>query len=386
MTRNTLIDRWENALQSNYGTPSIQLIHGSGCEVWDESGKRYLDFLGGIATTILGHAHPEIVKAVANQVATLNHVSNFYAHPQILELAEKLKSLTGNESARVFFANSGAEVNEAAIKLSRLTGRKRLVSCQGSFHGRTIGALSITGQSEKREPFYPLLKRVSFAKFNDVKSLRKLVSSKTAAVFIEPIQGEKGVVPASKEFLQMAREITAEKGALLVIDAVQTGMGRTGEWFGFEFSGITPDVITLAKGLGGGLPIGAMIAVGAAAKLFTPGSHGSTFGGNPIAAASANATINVISSQNLLSRNFHKGEWIKAELKELDSVKEMRGSGLLIGCVLNDSRAKEITLKLQEKGFLVNAAAPDVIRIAPAYVVSDSEIEQFLRAMKEVLS
>jgi len=303
-----------------------------------------------------------------------------------LELAEKLKSLTGNESARVFFANSGAEVNEAAIKLSRLTGRKRLVSCQGSFHGRTIGALSITGQSEKREPFYPLLKRVSFAKFNDVKSLRKLVSSKTAAVFIEPIQGEKGVVPASKEFLQMAREITAEKGALLVIDAVQTGMGRTGEWFGFEFSGITPDVITLAKGLGGGLPIGAMIAVGAAAKLFTPGSHGSTFGGNPIAAASANATINVISSQNLLSRNFHKGEWIKAELKELDSVKEMRGSGLLIGCVLNDSRAKEITLKLQEKGFLVNAAAPDVIRIAPAYVVSDSEIEQFLRAMKEVLS
>ena len=203
---------------------------------------------------------------------------------------------------------------------------------------------------------------------------------------IEPIQGEKGVVPASKEFLQMAREITAEKGALLVIDAVQTGMGRTGEWFGFEFSGITPDVITLAKGLGGGLPIGAMIAVGAAAKLFTPGSHGSTFGGNPIAAASANATINVISSQNLLSRNFHKGEWIKAELKELDSVKEMRGSGLLIGCVLNDSRAKEITSKLQEKGFLVNAAAPDVIRIAPAYVVSDSEIEQFLRAMKEVLS
>ena len=249
MSNQELLNEWSSSLQNNYGAPSIALSHGLGCEVWDLDGNRYLDFLGGIATNILGHAHPEIVSAVNLQVRTLNHVSNFYAHPQVVKLANNLTRLTGSHKARVFFCNSGAEANEAAIKLSRLTGRTKLLSCEGSFHGRTIGALSITGQVEKRKPFRPLLKSVKFTEFNNIKTLKRNVTSKTAALFIEPIQGERGVIPATKEFLRAARELTAAKGVLLVIDAVQTGMGRTGDWFGYEFSGIEPDVITLAKGL-----------------------------------------------------------------------------------------------------------------------------------------
>jgi acetylornithine aminotransferase len=360
-------------------------VHGAGCEVWDVEGVRYLDFLGGIATNALGHSHPALVAAVSNQISSLNHVSNFYSHPQVLKLAQRLKDLTNDPSSRVFFCNSGAEANEAALKLSRLTGKKQIIAFEGGFHGRTMGALSMTGQSEKREPFKPLVKKIKFAKFNDIKSVSKLISKKTAMVIIEPIQGERGVLPAEAGFLRDLRKLTLDNGTLLAIDAVQTGMGRTGEWFGYEHEGITPDVITLAKGLGGGLPIGAMIAIGDAAKLFQPGSHGSTFGGNPIAAASANATLDVIQSENLLSRNFLKGEWLKSEISEIAGIDHVRGSGLLLGIVLNDPIAKDLHAKLYARKILVNAASENVIRIAPAYVVSDEQIREFIAGLKEVL-
>jgi acetylornithine aminotransferase len=376
---------WESVLQSNYGTPSIQLAHGSGCEVWDIEGNRYLDFLGGIATNVLGHAHPAIIEAVSSQIRLLNHVSNFYSHPEVMKLAKRLQDMTGDSSARVFFCNSGAEANEAVLKLSRLTGKKRVIAFEGGFHGRTMGALSMTGQSDKRDKFQPLIKKIKFAKYNDIKSVARLISPKTAMVIIEPIQGERGVLPAKPGFLSDLRKLTSENGSLLAIDAVQTGMGRTGTWFGYEVENIRPDAITLAKGLGGGLPIGAMIAFGASGKLFQPGSHGSTFGGNPIAAASANATIDVIEDENLLNRNFEKGEWLKREISVLEGVHEVRGSGLLLGVRLKESVAKEIYMRLLARRVLVNAPNEDVIRLAPAYVVSDEQIKEFVATFKEVI-
>ena len=376
---------WESVLQSNYGTPSVQLAHGSGCEVWDIEGNRYLDFLGGIATNVLGHAHPAIIEAVSSQIRLLNHVSNFYSHPEVLKLAKRLQDMTGDSSARVFFCNSGAEANEAVLKLSRLTGKKKVIAFEGGFHGRTMGALSMTGQSDKRDKFQPLIKKIKFAKYNDIKSVARLISRKTAMVIIEPIQGERGVLPAKPGFLSDLRRLTSENGTLLAIDAVQTGMGRTGKWFGYEDENIKPDAITLAKGLGGGLPIGAMIAFGESGKLFQPGSHGSTFGGNPIAAASANATIDVIENENLLNRNFDKGEWLKREISVLEGVHEVRGSGLLLGVLFKESIAKEIYMRLLARRVLVNAPSEDVIRIAPAYVVSDDQIREFVAAFREVI-
>ena len=377
---------WESSLLDNYSTPSLHLTHGSGCEVWDVEGKRYLDFLGGIATNLLGHAHPKIVDAISKQAATLSHVSNFYSHPQVLALATKLQKMTGAESARVFFCNSGAEANEAAVKLSRLTGKKKILSFEGSFHGRTMGALSITGQREKREAFKPLVPKIKFAEYNNMKSVKRKISKRTAMLIVEPIQGEKGVIPAKKGFLKFLRDITTENETLLAIDAVQTGMGRTGQWFGFEEEGITPDVITLAKGLGGGLPMGAMIAIGKTANLYRPGSHGSTFGGNPIVAACANTTIEVIENENLLNRNLQAGELLKSELSKINGVREVRGSGLLLGIVLTNPLSKELMKSLLEKRILVNSPSDDVIRIAPAYVVSDSQIEEFITTFRKVIS
>ena len=377
---------WESSLLDNYSTPSLHLTHGSGCEVWDVEGNRYLDFLGGIATNLLGHAHPKIVDAISKQAATLSHVSNFYSHPQVVELATKLQKITGAESARVFFCNSGAEANEAAVKLSRLTGKKKILSFEGSFHGRTMGALSITGQREKREAFKPLVPKIKFAEYNNMKSVKRKISKRTAMLIVEPIQGEKGVIPAKKGFLKFLRDITTENETLLAIDAVQTGMGRTGQWFGFEEEGITPDVITLAKGLGGGLPMGAMIAIGKTASLYRPGSHGSTFGGNPIVAACANTTIEVIENENLLNRNLQAGELLKSELSKINGVREVRGSGLLLGIVLTNPLSKELMKSLLEKRILVNSPSDDVIRIAPAYVVSDSQIEEFITTFRKVIS
>ena len=375
---------WQESLQNNYGTPPITLTHGKGASVWDVEGKEYLDFLGGIATNILGHAHPKVVSAITQQANELSHVSNLYSHPRSIELAEKLKDLTGQSSARVFFCNSGAEANEAALKLSRLTGRSKLVSTIGSFHGRTIGALSLTGQSSKQKPFKPLLKKIKFIPFNDIRAAKKAINKKVAMVIVEPIQGENGVVVPDFGYLKALRDLTTKHGTLLALDCVQTGMGRTGEWFGYESEGIVPDVITLAKGLGGGLPLGAMIAIGNSAQLFEPGSHGSTFGGNPIACASALAAISVLEKENLLARNKALELTLKLELSKSPLVESVRGAGLLLGIVLKLEIAKKFVLDLQAAGVLVNATSDSVIRIAPPLVVTDKQVNDFIRIFREV--
>jgi len=370
-------------MQANYGTPSLSLVRGKGIEVWDSNGKKFLDLLGGIATNLMGHAHPVVSRAIESQSKSLSHVSNFYAHPQGLELAAKLKEMTGDASARVFFCNSGAEANEAALKASRLTGRKKIVAARGAFHGRTFGALSLTGQPAKRDPFKPLLPGVRHVPYGDVKALRRAVTKRTAMVILEPILGEAGVVVPPSGYLKAAREICDAKGALLVIDAVQTGMGRTGSWFGYEDEGIKPDMITVAKGLGGGLPLGAMIALGRSASLLTPGSHGTTFGGNPIATAAALAVIEEIEKKNYLSLNLVKGALLRNLLSPIVGVTTVRGRGLLIGIVLKEAKAKEVAAALMTRGFLVNAANDDVIRIAPAFIITEKQIMAFVGAFHD---
>ncbi|CAB4875530.1 MAG: acetylornithine transaminase [Actinobacteria bacterium] len=385
MTNKNLTDRWNVSIQNNYGTPGIALVKGKGVVVKDSDGKQYLDFLAGIATNILGHAHPAIVKAVSGQIATLNHVSNFYAHPNAINLAEKLVEMTGDKNAKVFFCQSGAEANEAALKLSRRTGRLKIVAAQGAFHGRTMGALSLTGQPAKREPFLPLIKGVKHVPFGDIGAMRKAVTKKTAMVIIEPIMGEAGVVVPPVDYLKQVRAICNDKGALLVVDAVQTGMGRTGDWFGYEYSGITPDVITLAKGLGGGLPLGAMIAIGTAADLFQPGDHGSTFGGNPVTTAAALAAIKFIESKSILNKVEKQGSFLMQELAMIPGVKEVRGAGLLLGIELEILKASDVTNALREIGILVNAANESTIRIAPALIVTDAQIKKFISSLKKVM-
>ena len=386
MTNKTMINRWSNSVQNNYGSPSIALVKGKGIVVTDADGKQYLDFLGGIATNILGHAHPAIVKAVTKQVSILSHVSNFYVHPNALELAEKLASMTGDKGAKVFFCQSGAEANEAALKLSRRTGKVRVVAAQGAFHGRTMGALSLTGQPSKREPFLPLVKGVKHVPYGDIEAMRKAVTKKTAMVIIEPIMGEAGVIVPPADYLQELRALCDAKGALLVIDAVQTGMGRTGDWFGYEYSGITPDVITLAKGLGGGLPLGAMIALGKAADLFQPGDHGSTFGGNPVTTAAGLAVIKFIESQKLLKKVEKQGAYLMQELALIPGVSEVRGAGLLLGIELESLKSSDVAIALQKSGVLVNAANPTTIRLAPALIVTDVQIKKFISIFKKVMS
>ena len=386
MTNKKLINRWKSSVQNNYGTPSIALVKGNGIVVTDADGKKYLDFLGGIATNILGHAHPSVVKAVTKQISTLSHVSNFYAHPNAITLAEKLVAMTGDKGAKVFFCQSGAEANEAAFKLSRRTGKIKVVAAQGAFHGRTMGALSLTGQPSKREPFLPLIKGVKHVPYGDFDAMRKAVTKKTAMVIIEPIMGEAGVIVPPSDYLYQLRALCDEKGVLLVIDAVQTGMGRTGDWFGYEYSGITPDVITLAKGLGGGLPLGAMIALGKAAELFEPGDHGSTFGGNPVTTAAALAAIDFIESKKILKKVEKQSAFLIQELALIPGIKEVRGAGLLIGIELEKLKASDVAELLLKEGVLVNAANPTTIRIAPALIVTDAQISKFLSIFKKVVS
>jgi len=386
MTNKAYLNRWDSSLQNNYGKPSITLVKGKGILVTDADGKTYMDFLGGIATNILGHAHPAIVKAVTRQISALSHVSNFYAHPNAIALAEKLTAMTGDKSAKVFFCQSGAEANEAAFKLSRRTGKVRVVAAQGAFHGRTMGALSLTGQPSKREPFLPLIKGVKHVPFGDIDAMRKAISKKTAMVIIEPIMGEAGVIVPPADYLQDLRNLCDKNGVLLVIDAVQTGMGRTGDWFGYEYSGITPDVITLAKGLGGGLPLGAMIALGNAAELFQPGDHGSTFGGNPVTTAAGLAAIEFIETRDILSRVQKQGEHLIQELALIPGVKEVRGAGLLIGIELESLKASDVSDAMREAGVLVNAANSTTIRIAPALIVTDAQITKFISIFRKVIS
>lgn len=377
---------WSENLMANYALPSITLVKGKGSIVFDADGKKYIDMLGGIATNILGHSHPAVVTAVNRQIKTLSHVSNFYSHPNAIELAQILVRLTGDKQSRVFFAQSGAEVNEAAIKLSRKTGRTRIVAMTGSFHGRTMGSLSLTGQIAKRIAFQPLLKSVKHVPFGDIKKAKKAINSKTAMVIVEPIMGEAGVIVPPHNYLQELREACTKYGALLVIDAVQTGIGRTGQWFGYEYSGIKPDVITVAKGLGAGLPLAAMIAVGKNSQLFEPGDHGSTFGGNPVTTAASIAAIKWIEKNKTLPKCKADFKYLASKIGSISGVSEVRGAGLLIGIVLMRNISSDVCSALQTKGFLVNAANPNTIRIAPALNISRKELEQFAKAFKEVMS
>lgn len=384
MNNHEMQNRWNAVMQGNYGSPTIALDRGQGVEVWDVEGKRYLDFLSGIATNLLGHNHPDVVEAISKQAATLSHVSNFYSHKPGLDLAEKLVALLG-VSAKVFFCNSGAEANEAAFKLSRLTGRTEVVSTINAFHGRTMGALALTGQPSKADPFRPLPGEVTFVPYGDVEALEKAVSEKTAMVIVEPIQGEAGVVPAPPGYLQACRRITTNQGALLAFDEVQTGMGRTGAWFAHQHEGITPDIITMAKGIGAGLPLGAMIAVGKTSELFTGGSHGSTFGGNPICCAAGLAAIRTIERDNLMENAKARGEELIASITDLSPVAQVRGRGLLLGVRFHEPIASEVHKRLLSRGFLTNAAQPDVMRLAPPLVVTSDQVQEFVSALKENL-
>jgi acetylornithine aminotransferase len=375
----TLIDRWSQSMMNNYGTPQIALVRGEGAVLTDESGKEYVDFLGGIAVNALGHAHPAVVAAVTQQVQQLGHVSNFYVAEPPVALAELLLTLAGR-TGRVVFGNSGAEANEAAFKLSRLTGRTHVVATHGAFHGRTMGALALTGQPPKTDPFRPLPGEVTHTTFGDLSELSRTVTAETAMVILEPIQGENGVVVPPPGYLAGAREICTKAGAMLVLDEVQTGIGRTGHWFHHQSEGVEPDVVTLAKGLGGGLPLGACMAFGPAADLFTPGSHGTTFGGNPVACAAALAVIRTIAAEGLLDHVKRISEQLRRGLEAHPLVAEVRGAGLLLGVVLHAPDAARLTAGLKDAGFLVNACQPDVIRLAPPLIVSPEQADALIAA------
>ncbi|MEU1673615.1 acetylornithine transaminase [Streptomyces roseifaciens] len=391
-----LAGRWKGALMDTYGTPPLALVRGRGVTVEDADGRTYLDFIGGIAVNALGHGHPAVVEAVGRQLALLGHVSNLYVAEPPVRLAERLLELSGREG-RVFFSNSGAEAVEAAFKIARRTGRPHMVTAVGGFHGRTMGALALTGQPAKQEPFLPLPGEVSHIPYGDVGALRAAVSERTAAVVLEPVQGENGVVPAPPGYLRAAREITEAAGALLVLDEIQTGMGRTGHWFAHRAAGddvgpeagpeIEPDVVTLAKGLGGGLPIGATLAFGRAAELLTPGQHGSTFGGNPVTCAAALAVLATIEADGLLEHVRRVGERLRAgiEATRHPLLREVRGAGLLLGVVLTEPVAARAQLAAQEAGFLVNAPAPDVLRLAPPLILTEEQADAFAAALPGIL-
>ncbi|GAA0741254.1 acetylornithine transaminase [Dactylosporangium roseum] len=383
----SLVERFEAAVMNTYGSPSLGLVSGSGAVVVDEAGRSYVDLLGGIAVNLLGHAHPAVVAAVTAQISTLGHVSNLYASAPPVALAERLLSLAGREGA-VFFCNSGAEANEAAFKLSRRTGRTKVVAALAGFHGRTMGALALTGQPAKADPFRPLPGEVVHVPYGDVAALEGAVDGTTAMVLLEPIQGESGVVVPPAGYLTAARAITARHGALLALDEVQTGVGRTGYWFAHQAEGVRPDVVTLAKGLGGGLPLGAMIAFDGAATLLGPGMHASTFGGNPVCCAAGLAVLDTIESEDLLGHVKQLSERIRRGVEALGHplVTGVRGAGLLLGVTLAGPAAGALAAVLRDKGFLAQAAQPDVLRIAPPLILSDEQADAFVAALGPALT
>lgn len=389
-------ERWSASLMANFGTPMVELVSGDGAVVQDVDGKRYLDLLGGIAVNALGHAHPAIVEAVSSQIATLGHVSNFFSHPAVLELAERLIQLSGaGPQGRVLFCNSGAEANEAAFKIARLTGRPKIIATDGGFHGRTMGALAMTGQPGKQAPFAPMTPGVEFVPYGDASAMAAALrpsepdgaESAVGAVILEPIQGEAGVVDPPDGYLAAVREITSAAGTLLILDEVQTGTGRTGSWFAFQHDGIVPDVVTLAKGLGGGLPIGAVIGFGPAAALLSAGQHGSTFAGNPVCAAAALAVLRTIDSERLLDHVDAIGKHLAGALEALDHplISHVRGRGLLLGIVLNAEIAPGVVAAAREAGFLINAPVADVLRLAPPLNLSLEQADSFVAAIGPIL-
>jgi acetylornithine/N-succinyldiaminopimelate aminotransferase len=383
-------ERYAAALMNTFGPPKLVLTRGEGAHVWDENGTEYLDLLGGIAVNSLGHNHPALVDAVTEQLRTLGHISNFFASEPQVRLAEKLLALLGSsgepvETGRVFFANSGAEANEAALKLTRRTGRTHLVAAEGGFHGRTMGALALTSKEAYREPFEPLPGDVTFVPYGDADALAAAVTDRTAAIVLEPIQGEAGVEVPPDGYLRAARDIATEHGALLWLDEVQTGVGRTGRWFAHETSAVTADIVTLAKGLGGGFPIGACIGLGPAATLFEPGNHGTTFGGNPVACAAALSVIATIESDALLEHVTVLGRKLRDGLAADPRVTEVRGEGLLIGLDLASDASADVTAAALRRGFIINNPTPGRIRLAPPLVLTDDDAAAFLAAWPAIL-
>lgn len=382
----TLQERFEKAFMPNYGVPPIALVRGEGTRVWDADGKEYLDFIAGIAVSSLGHAHPALVEAVSTQVATIAHTSNLFLNEPEVLLAEKLLELL-QEPAKVFFANSGTEANEAAYKLSmkygKATGRSYFVATENGFHGRSIGALSLTGKPSIRDQFGPFPVDVRFVPYGDADALKNAVTSDCIAVFLEPTQGEAGVVPPPAGYLAQAREITSNAGALLVVDEIQSAIGRTGHWFAHQADGVVPDILTLAKGLGGGMPIGACIGFGEAGTLFAKGDHGSTFGGNPVSCAAALAVLDNVDLGHVQT----VATQLRSGLEAIDHplIKGVRGRGLWLALVLNEPVSAQVQQAAAEAGFLVNALQPDAVRIAPPLVVTADEIARFVEAVPGVL-
>jgi acetylornithine aminotransferase len=367
------LQRYHQAMTNAFGPPRRVLVRGQGCYVADEDDRRYLDLLAGLAVNALGHAHPAVVETIGRQAARLSHVSNFFATPPQIALAERLIEILGCGGGSVFLTNSGTEAVEAGLKLTRLTGRPRVVVAEGSFHGRTMGALSLTSTPAYREPFAPLLAGVTFVPYGDPTALAESVDDQTAAILLEPIQGEAGVVVPPACYLGEARKIADRHGALLWLDEIQTGIGRTGSWFAFQHEGIRPDIVTIAKGLGAGFPVGACVAMGAAPS-FGPGQHGTTFGGNPLAAAVALTVLDVIESEGLIDRVKVAGEQLVSTMEALPGVAKVRGQGLLLGAVLHDDNAARIARAGLEQGVIVNDCQPNVVRLAPPLILGAAEL------------
>jgi len=383
--------RFGDALMGSLSTPKVMLERGEGCQVWDVEGKRYLDFLAGIAVNALGHAHPALVSAIADQAAKLVHVSNYFATEPQLALAERLKRITGaGERGRVYFGNSGAEANEAAFKLARLNNdggrRTRILALTNSFHGRTMGSLALTGKPALREPFLPMAPGVEHID-TSIEALEDAMGDDVAAIFVEPIKGEAGVLDLPHGYLELARELATEHGALLILDEIQTGVGRTGSWFTFQQFDVVPDAVTVAKGIAGGVPIGALVTFGDASDLFEAGQHGSTFGGNPLATAAAYAVLAEIERSGLVLNALVRGDQLRAAIEAMDSplVDEIRGRGLLIGLGLTQPVAAEIAARCLEAGLIVNAPNDSSIRLAPPLIVGDAEIDEFTTIFGTVL-
>ena len=390
MSRTTdYLDRYERSLLGVFGRPQLVLAHGDGCYVWDVDGRRYLDLVGGIAVNALGHGHPALVAAVSKQAGEAIHISNFFTSPAQIALAERLLGIAGAPAgSAVFFANSGTEAVEAAIKLSRRTGRTGLVAAEGAFHGRTTGALALTHKPAYREPFAPLIPGVVHVPYGDEAALRAAVGSDTAAVVLEPVQGEAGVLSPGTAYLRVAREVTGDAGALLVLDEVQTGIGRTGTWFAFQQAGIVPDAITVAKGLGGGVPIGALVTFGAAASsLLTVGQHGTTFGGNPLACAAGLAVLGAIEDEGLMDQARLVGDHLARAVLALGHplVGGVRGVGLLRAILLDGEVAPAVAAAAREAGYIVNPVTPSAIRVAPPLVLTAAQVDDFVAALPGIL-
>lgn len=390
----TPANRWNSAVMNTYGTPPMHIARGKGCYVYDQDGKQYLDLLSGIAVNALGHAHPAIVEAVSTQIATLGHSSNLFSSNPVIQLAEALQQRFAQgdpqlaAQSRVFFCNSGTEANEAAFKMARLTGKSRILAAVHGFHGRTMGALAMTGQPDKRQPFAPLPGGVEFFPYGDSDYVHKLIASdpsNVAAIILEPIQGETGVIPAPPGFLSTVRELCDEHDILMILDEVQTGVGRTGTFYAHQHEGVLPDMVTMAKGLGGGLPIGAVVAHGKAASLFTPGKHGTTFGGNPVACAAGLAVLSVI-DEEFCTDVAAKGEYFRQQLLQLEGVQQVRGRGFMLGVVLQEAVAKQVVSAGLDAGLILNAPNDHVLRLTPPLILSREHIDEAVQALGKILS